>query len=226
MPLLKRQVRERVPFKKDRKIIYGTSGDAVVLGKHGVTKFFVNDNRVYPKQYGRHPGKPITNHAAINYYYIFFKERRPRTRDERIMGAGSPKTFTVRPIKLIREGKGYHIVEHINGPNLFDLISVAGGAKISKQNRGGRIENPEEAADYKRRRDLMAEFIRKNKKEFSEFKKTVHEMKAELYDQINWTRGDGDLYNSNIKESDFVVEGFERGNDGKIKAKLVMVDFQ
>jgi hypothetical protein len=68
----------------------------------------------------------------------------------------------------------------------------------------------------------MADFVRKNKEKVSEFKKNVRELKAELYEQIMWAREYGDLYNSNIKENDFVVEGFTP--EGKLK--LVMVDFQ
>ncbi|MEK6958928.1 MAG: hypothetical protein AABW59_02675 [archaeon] len=84
--------------------------------------------------------------------------------------------------------------------------------------------------DNELRRQGLAEFLKKYRKEFKEWKPLKRQFMNELYEQMNWIRGaEGgmvDIYGHQMKETDFIVEGIEKGQDGKLRLKLVLVDFK
>lgn len=220
--------------KRSRKVFNTGSGTLIGLTRNlkRVIKFFPNDPRagkgnvVYPRQTGRRPGKPISNHRAIEYYALLMHDAYWKEHS-RIYGPPKVTYFRVRPVKLVREGKNYHVTERVMGPNLDDFISYLRGYKFKKR----KGQTPEQESDFKLRRDGLAKLLKKNKAEVKESKKFVDELHKEINRQMEWIRNnpysDGiDLYQSNLKESDFIVEGFERSKSGQLRVKLVMVDYQ
>jgi hypothetical protein len=215
-------------LKKGRNMFFSTSGDTVVRGKKGIVKFFINKNEVNPLTYSRVRTIPITNHSAINYYASLMQQKPARNRDERIYGAPPPKTYIIRPVKLIKQTKKYHVVEDVKGPNLLDFLHFAElkkGPKMEKTEQSSQIKK-----DIEMRRKKLANFAIKHRSEIREWAKNKREFMVELFEQMDWIRGAGDgrvdIYKHELKETDFIVEGFKRGEDGKIKLKLVMVDFK
>jgi hypothetical protein len=217
------------PFLKNtRKAFFSTSGDSVVKSKRRIVKFFIGGNQVKPFLTGRGKGISTTNHNAIKYYAELMQSKPAKNREERIYGAPPPITYVVRPVKLLKQTKKYHVVEEIAGPNLLDLIHFAierkGPEKVKE------IDGKEIAQDIILRRKKLADFASKHKNEIKEWSKKSKDFLLEFYEQIHWVRttaeGRVDLYRQELKETDFVVEGFTKGKDGKIRIKLVMVDFK
>ncbi|MBT4870987.1 MAG: hypothetical protein HON47_05420 [Candidatus Diapherotrites archaeon] len=220
--------------KRSKKVFNTGSGTLIGLSRNlkRVIKFFPHDlragrgNAVYPRQIGRKPSRPITNHKAIEYYSLLMHDAYWKEHS-RTYGPQKVTYYRVRPVKLIREGKNYHVTEKINGPNLDDFISYMRGYKFKK--REG--QTPEQKSDFELRRKGLADLIKTNKAEMKEFKKHLDELHKEINRQMDWIRNnphsDGiDLYQSNLKESDFIVEGFSRSKTGQLRLKLVMVDYQ
>ncbi|MDD3084152.1 MAG: hypothetical protein PHP82_03955 [Candidatus ainarchaeum sp.] len=218
------------PFlKKNRKTFRSTSGDVVVKGRKKIVKFFVDGNEARPFSYGRTRTIPITNHSAIKYYSELMQQKPARNRNERIYGAPPPKTFIVRPVKLIKQTKRYHVVENVNGPNLLDFVSFVEtrkGPRIIKSDK----PNSETKSDIIMRRKILAKFAFKHRAEIRKWSKNNLDFMRELFEQMNWIKeaGDGrvDIYKHELKETDFIVEGFSKEKDGSTKIKLVMVDFR
>ena len=104
--------------KKGRKFAGSTSGDLVTMRKDRVIKFFLDGNAVQPERFGRTRQFPPKNHAVVTHYAEMLNAKPSKTRDERIYGAPPPATYHVRSIALKREGRNYHVVERIKGPNL------------------------------------------------------------------------------------------------------------
>ena len=218
------------PGKKGRKLIHSTSGDVVAVKRDRVIKFFLGGNEVHPAgRFGRRSLNPPKNHYAIKYYAELMNSKPARTQNERIYGSPPPATYHVRAPKLIREGSRYHVVERINGPNLLDFIHFAESGKGPRlREESPLLESKKE--DNEVRRKGLADLLKRNKKEFLEWKPKRREFMNELYDQMNWMRsaheGMIDIYGHQMKETDFIVEGIEKDKDGKLRLKLVLVDFK
>jgi hypothetical protein len=221
-------------IKKNKKVFHTGSGTIIGIGKRfkdRIIKVFPPAggwprNEVSANSTGRKMRKPITNHKAISYYSKLMHDAYWKPHDRRFEPTPKVKHFRVRPVKLIREGSNYHVTERVNGPNLDDFVSHLLGHKMKKLKT-----NDERQSDMNLRRKGLAQLLKKNKKEVLEFKKNLKDFREEFMKQIDHVQyGAGseytNIYNANLKESDFIVEGFERDKNGELRIKLVMVDFQ
>ncbi|MFA6268231.1 MAG: hypothetical protein WCW13_00700 [archaeon] len=217
-----------IRLSKKRTVFPSSSGDSVAISKRGVVKFFAEGNVVYPRPAGRKSGPPITNHEAIKYYSSLMHEKfwEPHTA---YTGAKKIEYFSVRPVKLIKESARYHVVERVAGPNLQDLLSYVQAKTTPKLSDVANLtENAK--LGQQARRDSLARFIKSHKNELRAWKSSVGLFHNEFSSQLHWITSNSysgitDMYQSHLKESDFIVEGFEK-REGKVIIKLVMADFK
>ena len=215
--------KKRSGVRPVKRVFVSGSGNRMIISKDGkkVVKFFVEGNKVFPSYQGRKGARPRTQHSIL-WWYAECLNHKSYDRNNPYY-APKLQHFSVRPVGLLKSHARYHTVEHVQGPSVHDLVSYAmKGAKPIRFSG----EKKEAESDLVERRRNLANFLKKNRKQFLEWRKSNRwrDFREELASQISRVEGDYYMnqFDARLKESDFVVEGFT--NDGKLK--LVLVDFR
>jgi len=224
------------PNKAGRRAIHSSSGDLIIFPKtkkgkkETVIKFFLEGNAVQPTAFGRNRQSPPKNHAVVEQYADLLNSKPSKTKNERIYGPPPPATYHVRPVALIRQGKNYHVIERVKGPNLHDFLRFVETKAWPKfVPDGPHLEKTK--VDISLRRQGLANLLTKqNRTLLEEWRPQRRNFMEELNEQMRYIKnahnGMLDIYGHQMKETDFTVEGLEKGKDGKVRLKLVLVDFK